>query len=312
MRKKRILNICLTLLAAILLVGTSATSYALSTDRATEQIDPAHLCALSITCTDPSGAPAGQIEIKLYYIASVTPEYQFTVSDALSGCAIDINGIQSTEEWNSIMQTADAYITANAVEPMLTLHTNADGTAQAADLPQGIYYAVPSGSDPSYSIPPYMLSLPALADNGTWVYDVHSLPKTKTPEPPAGTELKIVKHWKDGGSAKRPASVTVDIYRDGALYETVTLNSACSWCYQWHSDTPHEWKAVEKNVPKDYTVRIEKDADTIVVTNILRGYTPQTGDDGIHPLLYIVSFASGVMIMILGIGLHKAAKHEKE
>jgi hypothetical protein len=143
---------------------------------------------------------------------------------------------------------------------------------------------------------------PYPSENGDHLYDVEAYPKSETVTPEKESH-KIIKQWKDNGfSEKRPDSVTVDIYKDGVFNNTVTLNTENNWSYKWDSETGHIWTAVERNIDEKYTVTIEKNEETIIITNVYNGEEPppvKPGDNGNIYYFIIIMFLSGMALIAL-------------
>ena len=93
---------------------------------------------------------------------------------------------------------------------------------------------------------------------------------------PTYTSLTVNKVWAGDGEVERPASVTVQLYRNGAVYSTITLSAANNWSYTWRNllDTD-TWTVGEIDVPEGYTSSMSKDGTTVTITNT---YTPDTPD----------------------------------
>ena len=77
----------------------------------------------------------------------------------------------------------------------------------------------------------------------------------------------MLKVWDDEAGSDRPAEVVVQLLRDGEVYDTVTLNAENNWRYTWSDlDDSYTWTVVEEEC-KGYTVSVERDGITFVVTN---------------------------------------------
>ena len=87
----------------------------------------------------------------------------------------------------------------------------------------------------------------------------------------------------DDAYEARPVSVTVDLFKDGYLYDTVFLDEASDWQYCWDElDTNAEWRVVERNIPEKYTVLADYNSRQFVIRNsfVTDGgeYTETTAD----------------------------------
>lgn len=96
-------------------------------------------------------------------------------------------------------------------------------------------------------------------------------------------EKVITKVWEDQDNAegKRPDSVTIEIYADGELMETVELTAETEWKYtltglKYEDGVEITYTIKEVEVPAEYEA--EYDQETLTVTNTLIKKVPQTGD----------------------------------
>ena len=148
--------------------------------------------------------------------------------------------------------------------------------------------------------------------DGLWQYQVDVTAKSEIIPPSRDDEeieLKVLKLWKgDGGSSARPATIEIEIFRNGTSYQTATLSENNHWTYTWSAkDDGSDWKVVERNIPTGYTMTIEERETTFVLTNTLNRDvpdnpdSPQTGDTSNIMLWVILMIVSGSMLIILGI-----------
>ena len=123
------------------------------------------------------------------------------------------------------------------------------------------------------------------AKEGFVVTNTHT-PKTTpkydpTPDPDPitnTTNVAVGKVWLDNQDQDgiRPASVTVQLYRNGTAYgDPVTLSEDNNWWYRWdHLDASASWTVDELNVPEGYTKSFSKNAVNAWV--IINTHTPET------------------------------------
>ena len=93
-------------------------------------------------------------------------------------------------------------------------------------------------------------------------------------DPPPTTsirDLRVLKVWLgDGGDTTlRPDSITVDLLRDGEVYDTVELSSATNWRYDWSKlETKYDWQVLEHvESGSGYAVSVSTDGVTQTITN---------------------------------------------
>lgn len=117
---------------------------------------------------------------------------------------------------------------------------------------------------------------------------------------------KLLKLWKgDNGSHARPATIEVEIFRNGTSYQTVTLSEENHWVYTWSAeDDGSDWKVVERNIPTGYTMTVEERETAFVLTNTFDHDVPkppETGDTANIMLWVILMIVSGSSLIIFGI-----------
>jgi len=95
-------------------------------------------------------------------------------------------------------------------------------------------------------------------------------PPTPTPpRPPSTISISVVKVWSGDSAGVRPASVQVQLYRNGtAQGQPVTLNSGNSWRHTWSSLSQSGTYTVEElSVPSGYTANVVRSGNTFTITN---------------------------------------------
>ena len=90
---------------------------------------------------------------------------------------------------------------------------------------------------------------------------------SKEPYTPGPVSRKVLKIWDDGEGEKRPASVTVHLLKDGGVYSTVTLTAANQWRHTWEELDPGALWQITEDVPEGYTVKVEQEGTTFLLTN---------------------------------------------
>jgi hypothetical protein len=282
---------------------------AASTADAVEPIITEKACSLTLSYTCEDTAFSG-VEVKLYRIAEVSADFQYTLTQPFEDSGLILNDIQTSGEWNVLRSTLEAYILANNLAPEFTSVTNSDGQASFDALKTGMYLAIVS-QDVRYQFDSALIPLPGLGADGRWQYQasVNAKGEALPPiEPDEEVELNVLKLWKDDNRKDRPKSVEVEIFCNGTSYKTVILSEENHWAYTWAVKADgSDWRVVERNVPEGYAVTVEKRQATFVLTNTWTptepndpGKFPQTGDT-MNILPYVLMMVSaGVLLIILG------------
>lgn len=256
------------------------------------------------------------MQVKLYRIAEVSADFQYTLTQPFAASGLVLNGIQSAGEWDVVRSTLEAYILGCGIAPDAVSVTNGDGQAKFDALSTGMYLAVVGQAiqdDLRCRFDSALVALPGIGQDGRWQYavSVNAKPGALPPaDPEEKIELKVLKLWKgDEGRIDRPKSVEVAIFCDGVLQETVALSEENHWSYTWSAkDDGASWSVAEKNVPQGYTMTVETREASFILTNTRiptntddTPKPPPTGDT-VNIVFYALLMAvSGTMLIILGI-----------
>lgn len=213
----------------------------------------------------------------VYRIASVTQEAAFTLVPDLTGCNVKLSGLDQ-EGWRTAALALAGYVERAGLIPLRTGRTGEDGKLSFEALPTGLYLVVgrhETRDGMSYHFTPFLICLPnwlAPANDPEgekdWTYDVTM--NTKYEERELEKEMRrVLKVWNDNGQAQsRPRQITVDLLRDGEVYDTVTLNAASNWRHVWEElDTGYDWRVVESAGGAGYTVSVGYEGVSFVITN---------------------------------------------
>lgn len=298
MKKRISCLVCLLILCWSILPAKAA---------AVTPLEPERKCTMTLHYTqDDTGFP--DLEIRIYRVAEAFPDGSYELIQPFSDYPVNIHGITSQEEWKIAATTLTSYIAANAVPPDRTEKTTADGSVVFSDLETGLYLiqgTTAENDNGTYLFDDFMMYLPTPTPEEGFDYDVEAKPKCSSFVPK--TEYKVVKLWKDSGySGSRPKSVTVEIRRDGKLFQTVTLNSRNHWSYSWRvsDDDTGKWTVAEQDVPGEYTVSVSQRAAVFTITNTRKVpavQPPKTGDTFAFWPWVLTMCLSGSLLMIVSV-----------
>ncbi len=253
------------------------------------------------------GEGFADLQIGIYRVAEAHPDGSFSLIEPFASYPINIHGLTMQEQWDFVSQTICAYIVSDQVSPDAEAKTDASGTVCFSDLKTGLYFVrevIGENAGGTYVFNQFMVYVPTPQSDGTYTYAVEANPKSIRFVPEK--QYSITKLWQDGGDQDyRPNEVTVDIYKDGELYETQILNSDNNWTYTWYvsDDDQGKWVVVERTVPDGYKVTIQQNGShfSVINTRQTASDNPQTGDT-FSPLFWILLMSfSGTMLLILGV-----------
>lgn len=309
MAKRRVAVIALLL--CLCLSWLPGYAQAASTADAQTPISPDKNCSLTIAYRYDGKGFADQ-PVRLYKIAEVSADFQYSLTAPFADSGLVLNGVQSVGEWNVIRATLETYLLAAGVNADFTAVTDQNGQACFRALKPGLYLAITEQvkqNDWTYVFASALIALPGLGTDGLWQYEVAVVSKSKA-VPPIETdeeiEFKVLKLWKgDNGRTDRPQSIEAEIFRDGAAYQTVILSEENHWTYSWKAKNDGAtWKVVERNVPTGYTMTVEERETSFVITNTRpqdKTDGPKTGDTSHIMLWLMLMIISGSMLVMIGI-----------
>ena len=274
-KRRRQLYIALVCLAAVIsLLPRSA--------RAIGRIDTDQPVSLTVRCQKEQAVSG--VRFSLYQVADVSGTAAFRLTGDFAGYPVSLDDLSSAD-WQALAGTLAAYAARDHLAPLDSGRTGSDGTLrfpqQQKSLLPGLYLVVGdsyTAGNRIYTPSPFLICLPNLdSETDMWVYDETVDPKYTWETGDGGDEgggtvrRKVLKVWEDDGAEdERPESVTVQLLRNGKVYDTVTLSGKNRWSYEWSGlEQGDIWQVVEADVPEEYTVTVSREGVTFVVTNTL-------------------------------------------
>lgn len=236
--------------------------------------------ARSLTVEYRAGAP-----VELYRVADLSPYGVFTWAAPFDELSLaDPNGLD-IEAWTAMTSTLAAYAAQEEIAPARTGTVGRNGRLSWDDLDTGLWLLCA----PRHTLDgvtcegqPALVSLPmADLEADRWAYDVTVHVKYETTGDGMPDEetinRKVLKVWReaDPAAAARPEFITVSLLRDGKVWKTVRLSEENGWKYHFGSlDARYTWQVIEEDVPDGYTVTVEQNGITFVITNTAGGDLP--------------------------------------
>ncbi len=168
-------------------------------------------------------------------------------------------------------ETLDAFATVHKLKPLDSKKADANGALKFDDLGVGLYLVagdyVQIGE--TYYFPaPFFMEITEFGGENQ-VYDMTAYPKYIYMNASDKAEYTVRKIWEndENHTFTRSSYVTVQIYCDDELYETVRLDESNNWEYSWKADKPYDWKVIEIDIPKDYFVVFRNEEKKYAVVN---------------------------------------------
>ena len=173
----------------------------------------------------------------------------------------------SAEAITAAAETLENYAVTDKISPIAEGETDAEGKIKFENLKSGIYLV--SGKELKVENTIYIPSA-ILIEVRDGDVDLDAYPKFYLDV--FGSEYEhytVKKIWENDENAltDRTASITVEIYCDETLNETVTLNDENNWTYDWTAEKGHRWRVKGTNVPDKYTVSYRSNETQFAIIN---------------------------------------------
>ena len=294
-RSKRITAILLGLMTLILLLPARALGLgALNTEQE---------ASLTISSQDGDIPLVGQ-RFDLYLVAEPDENGQLTATEQFRNFDLNIDGTDE-DGWKALASTLEGYVLRDGLAPAAGAATDEQGLA-AFQLPCGLY----------------LITTGLHTQNGL-IYETEPKFESAPEEQPETETLKVLKVWEDDGNKdNRPRKITIQLLRDGEVYDTVTLNAENNWRYDWTDlESGHKWNVTEQE-QEGYSVKITREGITFVVTNTYKtpsnppvnppSKPPKLPQTGQYWWPVPVLLASGLLLVAVGLVRRRGgAGHER-
>lgn len=282
--KSKLLGLFLLCLVAFS-VGFSFSAFA------AEKIDPLAEVSLSVDFSF-EGKGVSKAPFSVYKIASLDENGNTAVEKDFEAYPVDL------EELGGLAVTLKGFVLRDKISPLDFGRTNENGsltfpTDKKKKMTPGLYLVLCerfSDGEYSYTVEPFVVSLPLEGTDGKLSYSVNAEPKFERNESPHGppdrfkgetVERKVQKLWVDGGAQTlRPAEITVNLLKNGTVFSSVVLSDANDWSYTWEklskydeNGLENEWLAVEDEV-ENYSVSVTVEGTVFKITNKYGRTTP--------------------------------------
>ena len=234
--------------------------------------------------------PCQGATFRIYRVAEVSAYGEYTLTGDFKDYPVALEQPDQAG-WRALASTLEGYVARDGLQPLAEGKTDENGRLTFSGLEPGLYLVTGekhTTGGVTYTPEPFLVSLPGLDGKDNWVYDVTADPKYGQEKEPGGNpdggtvKRKVLKVWDDdGGEEKRPESVTVQLLRNGEVYDTVTLSEENGWSHTWTGlDKDDTWQVVEADVPDGYTVTVTREGITFVVTNTRSKDNPDEPEPG--------------------------------
>lgn len=207
-------------------------------------------------------SPVDKVSFRLYYIGTKNDQGGYNLVEPFDSYQVDMTGKDAAENLAGYVERDRDQIRSYREQ------STVNGTLSFQELKLGAYLIigeVEPASGISGRISPSLINLP-YQDGTETLYDVEIQVKGSFDSP---KECTVVKIWSADTGKARPKTITVQLLRNGAVYDEQILSDSNNWSYTWTKlDSYYSWRVLEKEVPDGYTVSYDtKVAGKVGITN---------------------------------------------
>lgn len=219
-------------------------------------------------------------DFSIYYVAVQTESGKYKYSDAFAKYPVSSPDGLDDDSMMILANTLYSYALRDNIAPLRNDKTNEHGGLRFSGLNTGLYLVAgdtfTEGND-VYIPQPVLVSIPEKDSQGNPAYDVSIEPKYELRNSAQPVERRVLKIWDDDKNpSKRPSNITVQLLKNGDVFDEVVLNEKSNWRYTWENlDASYNWTVTEKTAVKDYVVAVQQQGVTFTVTNSYIGDPPK-------------------------------------
>lgn len=214
---------------------------------------------------------------KIYKVGE-RKDNSFALTGEYSKYPVDLSDLD-TETARGAAQALESFIIGDKLNAEAEGVTDSSGTVIFNGLEKGLYLAVAKRVrlEPSvYMATPLLFEI---KEDGSAEEAFPKIYSVITLDGEVGS-YTVKKVWVDNDDSymARPVNVTVDLFKDGELYDTVVLDESTNWEHRWNTlDLDSEWRVVERNIPVKYAVYVDYNSKQFLIKN---SYAPDLIIDG--------------------------------
>lgn len=250
--------------------------------------------SIEITLKEGTDNWINDAEITIYHIADaieINNNLAYSLRSELSDCDVSLDNLEDPNLLNEISKCN----LDDAIKHIGT--TNVNGIVKFDNLDLGLYFVKQTKSVKGYSnVDSFLTAIPKVEDN-MWVYDIKANPKTEIYKV---IDVIIEKKW-NSHNEDLPKEVTIELYDDELLIDSIKLNKNNDWTYTFENmKLSDKYSVKEVNIPKGYTpsYKVNNYVFTVINTDTLA-----TTGQIFYPI--IILLVLGIILILTGIRIIK-------
>lgn len=214
-------------------------------------------------------------DVNLYLVGDIDGEGNGSLNSRFEKYAVEVDSADGDSA--AAAQALELFVIRDSVTADKSGSAGSDGRICFKDLKLGIYLVSIEhikGNSGIKLFSPVLISLPTKIED-EWKYDFGTTMKHEVRSEQAYCKVKKV--WS--GDASGTESVTVQLLKDGKIYDERILSDKNGWSYTWSElDDNFWWSVIEKDVPDGYRVALTADEFIYTLENTYMDDEPDQPD----------------------------------
>ena len=200
---------------------------------------------------------------------------EYVLTEDFEKYSVSLDDIENADKLGSLVTTFSACVARDHFIPYTEGVTDSKGRLHISDIEEGLYFVTGDNvtiNGTTYIPQPFIFAMPGENNN----YDVAVEPKYDlyVDNGPETVNRRVLKIWDDNDNknGSRPESITVQLLRNGDIFDEVLLSEENNWRYSWEMlSAKEQWLVIEKDVPDNYVLSIAQQGVTFTITNTYNG-----------------------------------------
>lgn len=260
-----------------------------------------------------------------YRVSDMSDDGEYTITKSFSEYPIFWDDFMKDKDEGQLAVTLSSFVSRDNISADAVSQTDANGDAYFNELQPGVYLVIGETvtvNKDMYFVQPAMVNVPTWTNGTEAEYNVTIEPKYEHRVLADDITRKALKIWKNDSKENRPSEITVQLLKNGKVYDEKVLNEKNNWRYTWDElDPAYNWQILEKDVPDGYKVSTNQDGITYTITNTYENPSADNAKQKTDSKLpktgmlwwpVAVMLAIGMALCVAGVVLRKRTSESNE
>lgn len=225
---------------------------------------------LTLICETVEGVKLGGMHWDVFRIGGRNADGDYELQGAFAEYPVSLEDTSTTALAHAA-ETLDAFAVADGIAPLASANANENGWLKFTNLSVGLYLIAGDCLvvDNTHYYPASFLLEVTEGEGADNIFDMTAHPKYIYKSGSEYEQYTVKKVWQndENNPENRSTYITVEIYRDKELYETITLDESNDWTYSWEADKPYKWQVHEVDIPDKYSVVYRSQETQFLIIN---------------------------------------------